>query len=381
MEFNLALNTIMYIMVFIVPGFLFRRFFYSNQFSNEFFFGNLFERFIWTLMFSFLMLFSYYILTTLFSFFNPDLVITYEMLKEMHSGIQQLDKILPEKEVLYTFLTLITFIWSLSVLLGFISHKIAVVLNYSFYNYWEALLTGKKIIKPNDFKYLYTQVDILTHNNVLYQGIFKKYFLAKNSNELETIFLDRVRKREKEGYFKDIPGHNFCFHKSDIENINLTYVYMEKNEILSRYFVKFILIIIYLLVFFGSTYFVYTNQTALDTLTKKIIFVFCGFVFFSVLANIIYSRKKPSYESFIFLISLFWIGISVYFNIDMLWVLLVSSLIIFSNMYRLSPTHNIIKENNEDKQTEQTEQTEQTQQRKDYKKKLKRRLKRKSKKK
>ena len=43
MEINLALNTIIYIMIFIVPGILFRNYFYSREYSKEFYFGNLFE--------------------------------------------------------------------------------------------------------------------------------------------------------------------------------------------------------------------------------------------------------------------------------------------------------------------------------------------------
>ena len=44
MEFNIALNTIVYLMVFIFPGMIFRKFYYIREYSKEFDKGNLFER-------------------------------------------------------------------------------------------------------------------------------------------------------------------------------------------------------------------------------------------------------------------------------------------------------------------------------------------------
>ena len=50
MEFNIALNTIVYLMIFLFPGIIFRKFLFIREYSKEFDKGNLFERFIWTIL-------------------------------------------------------------------------------------------------------------------------------------------------------------------------------------------------------------------------------------------------------------------------------------------------------------------------------------------
>ena len=49
---NVALNTIFYIMIFIFPGILFRKFYFGGDFNKQFQQGNLMERFLWTVFFS-----------------------------------------------------------------------------------------------------------------------------------------------------------------------------------------------------------------------------------------------------------------------------------------------------------------------------------------
>ena len=177
MDFNLGIKAIVYIVIFIVPGFLFRSFFYRNEFAKEFYFGNLFERFIWTVLFSLLMLLACYVFISFLFWRGIDVIpeISYETIREIHNSIhQQSDIILPDRDTFFNnfggFLKLLFILWGQSILLGVVLHNIAVALNFNFYNYWYALLEGKKKPPLEGFKYKYTQVDILTHNNALYQG-------------------------------------------------------------------------------------------------------------------------------------------------------------------------------------------------------------------
>ena len=344
MEFNLALNTVIYIMIFIVPGFLFRSFFYRNEFAKEFYFGNLFERFIWTLFFSVLMLFVCFLLISFFLWCGIDLIpqISYETIREIHYNIhQQSDIILPDKATFFTksgsFFTFITILWGQSILLGYILHNIAVIFNYNFYNYWYALLRGKKNPIPKNFKYSYTQVDILTHNNALYQGMYKKHYLSKSDNDLETIFLEKVRKKEKGGSFKAIPGHNFCVHKGDINNINLSYIYIKKDEKQRKLVRYFIGIIIYLIIFLAFFLVIYTNQiTALKTFRQKIIFFFSIFSILSILANTLLSFKKPTKESVFIFLFFIWIAIASYFDLNIGITILAAIVILMGGTYNIS---------------------------------------------
>ena len=60
MNVNIAFNTIIYIMVFLFPGILFRRAFFSGRFNKHFNSGDTSERLLWNLLFSFLCLFVFF---------------------------------------------------------------------------------------------------------------------------------------------------------------------------------------------------------------------------------------------------------------------------------------------------------------------------------
>ena len=56
MNINIAFSTIIYIMVFLFPGILFRRAFFSGDFNKQFESGNAFERILWNMLVSMIML-------------------------------------------------------------------------------------------------------------------------------------------------------------------------------------------------------------------------------------------------------------------------------------------------------------------------------------
>lgn len=163
MEINLALNTIIYIMIFIVPGILFRNYFYSGEYSKEFYFGNLFERFVWTLFFSVLMLITCYFFIYLFSWSGVNLIseISYDTIKEIYENLHnvQSDITFPDKKTFDEksgdFFIIIFILYTISGLLGFICNKLATILNFNFYNYWHALFRGKLNKAPKGFKYIH----------------------------------------------------------------------------------------------------------------------------------------------------------------------------------------------------------------------------------
>lgn len=322
MEFNIALNTVIYIMIFIVPGFLFRNSFYRNEFYKEFYFGNLFERFIWTLFFSLLMLFVCYLSINflVWSGIDPIPQISYETIREIHNSIhQETDVSLPDRDTFLSksssFFTLMFILWGQSILLGFVLHNIAVALNYNFYNYWYALLNGKKDAPPKGFKYDHTLAYILTRENVLYQGEYKHHHLSKSNNDLETFILKEVRKKESGKDFKAIPGHKFCVHKDDILNINLAYIYKEYESQWQSFFklLKGIGILLYISLIFVFIYILYSNQLpSLDSFVKKLIF-FITIVIISVrIANALLTFSLPKKDSLPFFLFFGWVAIWVF---------------------------------------------------------------------
>lgn len=323
MEFNLALKTVIYIMIFIVPGFLFRSFFYRNEFYKEFYFGNLFERFIWTIFFSLLMLTHCYFTIKLFLWWGIDVIpeISYDTIREIQNSIhEQSDIILPDRDTFFnkssSFFILMSILWGQSILLGFVAHNIAVAFNYNFYNYWYALLNGKKDAPPEGFKYDHTLAYILTRENVLYQGEYKHHHLSKSNNDLETVILKKVRKKEKGSYFKAIPGDNFCIHKDDIVNINLSYIYEEYKNFVAK-ILKIVGALLYISLTFLFIYMLYTNQIPeLNTFPKKIFFFLTIFSISAFFANAALTFKLPTKENIILIILFIWIAFSVYFDFN-----------------------------------------------------------------
>lgn len=213
MEFNLALNTVIYITIFIVPGILFRSFFYRNEFSKEFYFGNLFERFIWTLFFSVLMLLACYgFFFVVFEYFGYDLIpeVSYDTIKDIHSSLHNKEDItLPSEKKFKTqapnILTLVATLYGISIVLGIVSHQVAIWSNFNFYNYWHSLMKGKQEKAEPNMVYDRTIADVLTNiqgENVLYRGEIKKYYLSKNDTNLETIVLQGVQKKQVETNLK-----------------------------------------------------------------------------------------------------------------------------------------------------------------------------------
>ena len=90
MEFNIALNTIVYITIFIFPGIIFRKFYYIREYSKEFDKGNLFERFVGTIFASVIILcisfLGYnFIIDTLQKELLPH--ISYNTIQDIHQNI------------------------------------------------------------------------------------------------------------------------------------------------------------------------------------------------------------------------------------------------------------------------------------------------------
>ncbi len=250
MEFNIALNTIVYLMLFLFPGILFRKFYFRAAHSKQFDQGNLFERFIWTVLSSVFILF---VVIGLFIFVRTVLSLpllqslSYETIKEIFDSLGANE--LPEVEEIETsyfdFLTFLSALYLLSIIFGFLSYLLnSKVLNlFKYNNYWENVIKGtykKNSIESNKV-FGYVTADVLVDANdeaKLYSGRVVDYFLAQSNNKLETIVLSNVFRYKKiideKGAHvatesRKIPGDNFCVDTSRVLNLNLTYVSEEKE--------------------------------------------------------------------------------------------------------------------------------------------------------
>lgn len=211
MEFNIALHTIFYITIFIIPGTLLRRFYFSGEFNKEFSQGNLMERFMWTIFSSILVL----LISSLFFYFiriiyNKELLsaISYDTIKEVFDLLTDND--LPTSTQFFAiykdFLILLFGIYFASILIGWASKKIAISRFVSSYvpvfrykNYWYYFVRGKvkSASKGKNKEYWYTETDILIQQDgstKMYSGKISDYYIDPNNNQLESIFLEDTNK-------------------------------------------------------------------------------------------------------------------------------------------------------------------------------------------
>ena len=350
MEINLALNTIIYIMIFIVPGILFRNSFYSREYSKEFYFGNLFERFVWTLFFSVLMLITCYFFIYLFSLSGVNLIseISYDTIKEVYENLHnvQTDITFPTKkdfdEKSGDFFIIIFILYTISGLLGFFCNRIAIALNFNFYNYWHALFRGRLNKAPKGFKYIYTEIDILTTDHIIYTGKIKNYHLSKNDTNIETIVIENTSKKKMEtkstpySSNRSIEGHNFCIHKDQIQNMNLSYIYEKRIGLLGKLIIR-IGILLYVMLLPFVFYIFFSEISFLEDLLRKLFFISAVFMIVTSIADAMIGNTKISKDSIPVFITFGWFAFWLYLEISVLWyitILLISlNIYIFINIY------------------------------------------------
>lgn len=315
MEFNIALNTIVYIMIFIFPGIIFRKFYYIREYSKEFDKGNLFERFVWTIFSSVMMLCIAFLgYNFIINTWQKELLphISYSTIQKIHQEIS--DNSLPNdiaKETYIDFAYLMFGIYLLSAMIGFVCYLLAKypllrrIGLFKKINYWEDLARGLYHKNDNDkLMYAYTLVDVLIDTggeSRLYSGQLENYYISHNDNHLQTITLSNAKRYKKcdEGKveIKDIPGDHFIIEKERILNLNFTYIFQKKDKspwYRSIYTAINLLCILSFISLIISLFFSSIN-IYISTILRKFVFVVCGSVLIIAGNNIL---KKIISEQF-----------------------------------------------------------------------------------
>ncbi|TXK78675.1 hypothetical protein [Mesonia sp. K4-1] len=293
MELNIALNTIIYLMIFLFPGLIARKFYFSSVHSKQFSQGNLFERFLWTMLTSLLMLglvsLLFFISNTILDLPLLD-SLSYQTIKETFNTLSSNQ--LPEQgEIEDTYGDFFIFIFALYLFsaifggLAYLFNAKAIKL-FKYNNYWEKIFNGTYKEKPEEnLVFGYAEADVLIDTNEktkLYSGKVTDYFLSQENNQLETIVLTEVYRykiiNDINGEYidtlkKEIPGHNFCLNHDKILNINFTYVYQEKSK--NRFYKNFglgINILFYILTIILFLFVFLKEEYLFTSWIKKIIF-------------------------------------------------------------------------------------------------------------
>lgn len=295
MNINIAFNTIIYIMVFLFPGILFRRAFFSGKFNKHFDSGNNIERLLWNILFSFicLSLFCYIVtlfdsftenkLTKIFSIDSQDVLNNFVLVYENKFPV-----ILNNSESLSNVFYGLASLYCFSTIIGFFVHQIIFIFGFEkrfsifkFQNNWDYLTNSNRQNNVNhklgDIHY--TKVDIKTNENELFTGklheiIFDKdgkieavtiqeaykFYRLNQADESEKIseiknlispdnahLLEHFETSSEYIYKKRIKGNVFTVFNERIQNISITYIkishFFEKFQKFLKYTVSTLILL------------------------------------------------------------------------------------------------------------------------------------------
>lgn len=323
-------------MVFLFPGVLFRKFYFSGQFGNQFEQGNLLERFLWSLFLSFVCLSGVSLMFFLLAYFwdlHPLENIDFEKISCIFQSLSKNEFPTPfsNKSDFTGFLILIFIIYFISASFGSIAHNIIRAFSFDrfsifkFKNKWYYLSQAYKengVSRKIGDVYT-TFVDVLVKNNTkdeLYRGILNNFILDKE-DKLENIILSKAYKFvsiekteiqkidsidqsienneniftlhrdyvDKKVYKKSIDGNLLVLSKENITNINFTYVKTSnKVKYWKGYFYDF-LKILYLITVVGLVIFPFLQikYSYFESIWNKIVFSLTTSLVLIILLNII----------------------------------------------------------------------------------------------
>ncbi len=347
-------------MVFLFPGVLFRKFYFSGQFGNQFEQGNLLERFLWSLFLSFICLssvsFLFFFLSSVLNLHPLD-NIDFDKITSIFKNLSKNEypSSFENKNEFQSFLFLIFIIYFISASLGYLVHKLIRILSldrfpvFKFKNNWHYLSEAYKENGINrKIGDVYTTfVDVLVKNNikdVLYRGIFNNFILDKE-NKLENIILSNAYKfisiektefdkinaieksiKDKENIFtlhknysdkkvfkKSIDGNLLVLSNENIININFTYVKTSNNIKYWKGFFYDFLRVAFFICFVSLVIlpFFQINYNYLSSIGSKVVFSITTFLILSLLLNLIkillkieVSKNKIIYKDFFLILIL-----------------------------------------------------------------------------
>lgn len=273
MNINIALNTIIYLMVFLFPGVLFRRTFFSGQFKKQFEAGNTLERIFWSIIFSLITIGSFYFITKVT--FNLNLRVEGDSLIRAFKGLYS--ETFPEEfektDFIKSCALLLIYLYVWSICLGYLAHFIIITFGFQkrfhllrFQNHWEYITISNNKNNSNYSigDYFTTIVDIKTKDGNLFRGdlfeiiydkenkidaiaiqkAYKFHTIKPIENESENErqkreakienlrniskdnpnILINIDKEDRFIYRKRIKGEIFVINNSEIDNISVTFI-------------------------------------------------------------------------------------------------------------------------------------------------------------
>lgn len=257
MDVSLTIVTIVYIVILVVPGVFFKRFYFQGDFNRQFQSGQFADRFVTSIFWGIVtqLLFFYAFINS----FNVEFDSIFGLLSETHKVISENRMPNLGKGIFTNLLLYLLGSVLFAVALGFISFKFVRLTQLDlrtnvlrFSNKWYYYFSGE-ILKTKEFKsripknntVIGTLVDVLIKygegDDRLFSGNLVQYTINSDGN-LETLFLAGTRRysdsRGEKIPPKEVPGDCFVIPYQNVLNMNIQYIFVQKEIGIKRELAK-----------------------------------------------------------------------------------------------------------------------------------------------
>lgn len=315
-EFQISIIGIIIILAFYLPGYFFRKFYFSNFSTKQLGMGDWYDRFFMSIFLGMLIQFlSASILHRNFSLYYDKITVPINRFLEelIKQKIPELDFTNLKTLTLYLIITM-CFSCFLGIAIRNVVRFTKLDLYYApfrFANIWHYYFRGE-IVKIKDFqllnkkngKWVLTRADILVNTEkdnekILYNGIISQYDLSTKSDKLERIYLTKAKIYKKsDGFkgFKEIPGDIFIIENSQILNINLSYDILSKAIGKKKKIKEYVIYCTAILILFAPSlvvpYFYFHKVSFLSNVAAMILSMFGLLLFYSGISMIFLNKEK-----------------------------------------------------------------------------------------
>ncbi|MDN5215276.1 hypothetical protein QQ020_24570 [Fulvivirgaceae bacterium BMA12] len=253
---NLAIGAITLFLLFIVPGLIFRRFYYTAEFSKEYFKSTPFAVFLSSIIPGTVFQLTHYIFMSKVIGYD----VNFEVLAILIDGpdnVRFIKVFKGLKDQVFNIMIYNVSLWVWLAFLGFslkgTIRKLKLDRKYKllrFKNHWHYILQGEALDFPNisgeEKKIDVTYVDAVVNvgsETVLYSGVLQDYQLTGEGSGLDYLILSYVRRRNikdeelsDDAHYYNVPGDFFVIPYKDVINVNLSYYTLRPDEEINHQF-------------------------------------------------------------------------------------------------------------------------------------------------
>ncbi len=241
MEVNITIISVLVVIFLFIPGFFFKRFYYSGQFAKQFHLGSFAERFITSLFWGMVVQCISIIILGNFGHWQYNNI--RSDLNQFYGELKKENLPACSGKSFDIFIGFLFFTSFLAMVMGFLSHKVVRLFRLDVYipalrfsNQWNYYFKGDLHHMRDGRKkgkVISTIVDVLVRHEKddkektrLYRGFLNDYTISHTTGELENIVLSKALRWSSSATppgFKPVPGDNLIILYSTVLNLNVTY--------------------------------------------------------------------------------------------------------------------------------------------------------------